>query len=49
MTALCDLLDDPEKRERLARIGKRRSRLFSWEEAARQTMALYREAAGREP
>jgi alpha-1,3-rhamnosyl/mannosyltransferase len=47
MTALCDLLDHPGKRERLARLGKKRSRLFSWEEAARQTMVLYREAAGR--
>lgn len=44
MTALCGLLDNRERRERLVRIGRARSTLFTWEEAARKTMAVYRKA-----
>jgi len=42
--AICRLLDDPALRERLVRLGLERARLFSWDDAARQTLAIYREA-----
>lgn len=35
------LLEDPDWRTELGRRGRRRSREFSWSEAAAQTMALY--------
>lgn len=46
MNALCRLLDSPELRARLARMGRSRARLFTWEEAARQTMKVYRRTLG---
>jgi alpha-1,3-rhamnosyl/mannosyltransferase len=49
MTALCRLLDDQKQRARLTRIGLSRARLFSWEEAARRTVAVYRRALGENP
>lgn len=42
MTALCDLLDNPRKRDRMIRTGKTRARLFNWEDTARKTMEVYR-------
>ena len=40
---MADLLTDSERRERLARAGLARARSFSWETAARQTLAVYHE------
>jgi glycosyltransferase involved in cell wall biosynthesis len=37
---LQELLADPEQRERLAQRGRERSRQFSWERTARETLAL---------
>jgi len=42
--AICRILDDPALRERIVHLGLERARLFSWDDAARQTLALYREA-----
>ena len=44
-TALAALLDDPERRERLGRAGRRRvEELFSWRAVAEATAAAYEEA-----
>jgi alpha-1,3-rhamnosyl/mannosyltransferase len=43
--AVCRILDDEPLRDRLVRLGLERARLFSWEEAAAQTLAVYREVA----
>ncbi len=40
---------DPEQRRELARRGLERSRAFSWDRAARETLDLYRLAAGLAP
>jgi glycosyltransferase involved in cell wall biosynthesis len=42
--AICRVLDDAALRGRLVHLGLERARLFSWDDAARQTLALYREA-----
>lgn len=43
--AIVDLLDHPEKRERLANAGYERvKRLFTWQCCARQVTEVYREA-----
>lgn len=47
--ALQELLDDPAARRRLADAGRERARAFSWERAARETLAVYREAVERGP
>ncbi len=44
MTALCRVLDDSAYRARLSRIGLARAKHFSWAEAARRTMGVYRRA-----
>lgn len=36
------VLDNPEYKKQLARKGKERSTLFSWEKSARETLKLYR-------
>jgi glycosyltransferase involved in cell wall biosynthesis len=36
-----------ERREELGAAGQERARLFSWERAARATLEVYRDAAGR--
>lgn len=41
--AICRILDDAALRERLVHLGLERARLFSWDDAARRTLALYRE------
>ncbi len=41
--AVCRVLDDAGLRERLVRLGLERARHFSWDDAARRTLALYRE------
>jgi glycosyltransferase involved in cell wall biosynthesis len=38
------LLEDPALRKRLSSLGRERARDFTWEEAARHTLAVYREA-----
>lgn len=45
--ALADLLHDETMRAGLIAAGRRNARRFSWERAARQTMEVYRRAAGR--
>lgn len=45
--ALSDLLQDETMRARLVAAGRRNAQRFSWERAARQTMEVYRWAAGR--
>ena len=46
MTALCRVLDSSEYRSRLSRMGLARAQLFTWEEAARRTMDVYRKVLG---
>ncbi len=41
--AICRILDDPGLRERLVHLGIERARHFSWDDASKQTLALYRE------
>jgi len=41
--AICRVLDDAALRERLVRLGLERARGFSWDDAARRTLAIYRE------
>jgi glycosyltransferase involved in cell wall biosynthesis len=43
--ALRSVLDDPVLRATMVEQGKRRAALFSWEETARRTLEVYREAA----
>jgi glycosyltransferase involved in cell wall biosynthesis len=42
--ALEELLERPETRRELASAGRRRAQLFSWERAARETVATYERA-----
>ncbi len=42
--AISALLDSPEERERLREKGLRRAGKFSWEQTARETVSIYREA-----
>jgi glycosyltransferase involved in cell wall biosynthesis len=42
---MLDLLRDPDARARLADAGLARAASFSWNETARQTWQVYREAA----
>jgi glycosyltransferase involved in cell wall biosynthesis len=42
--ALAELLEQPETRRELAMAGRQRARLFSWERAARETVASYERA-----
>jgi glycosyltransferase involved in cell wall biosynthesis len=44
--ALKKILNDPELRKRLGQAGLRRSRLFSFENAARQTVEVYERVMG---
>ena len=44
--ALVDLTIDSQLRSRMERLGQQRSTLFSWERAARQTLAVYYDVAG---
>jgi glycosyltransferase involved in cell wall biosynthesis len=44
--ALVDLTVDSQLRARMERRGQQRSTLFSWERAARQTLAVYYDVAG---
>ena len=41
--AMYRLIFEPELRKELIKKGKERAREFSWEEAARKTLSLYRE------
>jgi glycosyltransferase involved in cell wall biosynthesis len=43
--ALARLADDPALREELRAKGRRRAADFSWDEAARRTLEIYRAAA----
>jgi glycosyltransferase involved in cell wall biosynthesis len=43
--ALLSLLQDPGRREAIARAGADRARGFTWERTARQTLGVYEEAA----
>ena len=43
--ALIAVLGDPARRERLAKAGRDRARLFSWSDAAARTAAVYRAIA----
>jgi len=45
-SVLEEVLSKPELRERLRSAGRENSLRFSWEEAARRTLALYRETCG---
>jgi glycosyltransferase involved in cell wall biosynthesis len=42
--AIADVLDDESLRPRLAAAGRARARLFSWERAAAETLAVYERA-----
>ena len=46
MTALCRVLDSSDYRGRLSRMGLKRAKLFTWDEAARRTMDVYRKTLG---
>jgi glycosyltransferase involved in cell wall biosynthesis len=43
---LAALLDDPERRRALSAAGRARAGVFSWQRTARETLAVYRRAAG---
>jgi len=45
--AMRDLLIDRELRERMERLGLKNSSRFSWEKAARKTLEVYYEVAGK--
>jgi glycosyltransferase involved in cell wall biosynthesis len=45
--ALVALARDRERRHHLATLGEQRARLFSWNRAARETLAIYRQLAQR--
>jgi glycosyltransferase involved in cell wall biosynthesis len=45
--ALMALLDDPERRATLRAAGLAQSALFSWQRAARETLAVYEDAVDR--
>ena len=40
--AIRSVLDSPQKREELVRLGNERLKLFSWDKAAEATEAVYR-------
>jgi glycosyltransferase involved in cell wall biosynthesis len=40
------LLESPEERSRLARIGRARAECYRWERCARESLAFFREIAG---
>ena len=42
--AMFDVLSDGELQKRLSASGQDQARLFSWEETARQTLAIYQQA-----
>jgi glycosyltransferase involved in cell wall biosynthesis len=44
--AMTSILEDPVLRATMVEQGKRRAALYSWEETARRTLDVYREAAG---
>lgn len=46
-TGVASLLDDPDHRERLTRLGRERAKRFSWDRAAAATAQVLRRAAGR--
>jgi len=46
--AIMDLLNDRVARDRLRQRGLERARAFSWERTARETLAVYRRATGRD-
>jgi glycosyltransferase involved in cell wall biosynthesis len=41
--AMVRVLEDEALRESLSRKGQERARLFTWEQAARRTLSVYRE------
>jgi len=49
LKAMRDLLLDNELRQRMERLGLKNVSRFSWEKAARQTLEVYYEVAGRKP
>jgi glycosyltransferase involved in cell wall biosynthesis len=44
---MVSVLGNPDVSERLREAGLQRASLFSWERTARETAAVYREAAGQ--
>lgn len=46
--AIARILDDAELARSLGERGRERARLFSWDAAARETLAIYRSLAGKE-
>ena len=46
LTALEELLTDPDARQALSQAGQKRARTFSWASTARRTLALYHRLAG---
>lgn len=44
--AMRDIVLDPELRSRMERMGQHRASLFTWERAARKTLAVYYDVAG---
>jgi glycosyltransferase involved in cell wall biosynthesis/ribosomal protein S27AE len=47
--AIMELWDDQERRAELGRRGRVQAERFSWVRAARETLAVYRRAAARQP
>jgi glycosyltransferase involved in cell wall biosynthesis len=43
--AIVDLLEDPARRAALGRQARERSRQFSWNQVAEQTLQVYRQVA----
>jgi glycosyltransferase involved in cell wall biosynthesis len=44
--SMATLLKDPERQNELAKAGLERAKRFSWERAARETMAVYKNLVG---
>jgi glycosyltransferase involved in cell wall biosynthesis len=47
-SAIVELVSNPQKRDALVAAGRARVRQFSWQTAARQTIEVYKRAAGRD-
>ena len=44
---LSRLLDSPDERKRIAQLGRARAERFRWEQCAKESLAFFREIAGR--
>jgi glycosyltransferase involved in cell wall biosynthesis len=43
---LTRMLESPDERSRLAKLGRARAEVYRWERCARESLAFFREIAG---